>query len=412
MSYDRFVIGEEQTGRIFQIGGLVAWAMVGVETFLQFAHGIDRGLVPKIVAAVPAELAPRAMGLSITLLWVAALLMFLAFGLAFRSTTAAVLPSPRRRLMLLLAAQVVLALALSSDLLYLAAAEIPFVLHGRRALAWFGGQSLLTAVGAFTSEPIALLSGAALLARPVALSLTVLSALAWQGLAFAAGTIAVSESRRRRELAQLIAELVATQQVLAQSARAAERTRIARDLHDAIGHHLAALSVNLELASHLAEPPAAPAIAAAQETARALLAEVRSVVGATRGETDVELRQALVLLASGVELPRVHLALPSGPVVLAQPTAHALFRAVQEAITNAVRHAAARNLWLEVRFEDGGITLTARDDGRGATAIVPGNGLRGMRERIEALGGRLTIEARPGAGLALLAWVPVGGAAP
>ena len=313
---------------------------------------------------------------------------------------------------LLLAVQLLLALAISSDLLYLVAAEIPFVLRGRAALGWFSGQALLTAAAAFSAAEIELLAGAVGLPRPAAVALSVLSAIAWQALAFSAGFIAAAEARRRRELARLNTELVATQQVLAQSARAAERTRIARDLHDTLGHHLAALSVNLELAGRVAEGRATAPVAAARDAARALLAETRGVVSATRAEPAVELKEALALLASGIELPRVHLALPSGPLALAPPAAHALFRAAQEAITNAVRHAAAANLWLEVRVEDGGIALAARDDGRGATALAPGNGLRGMRERLEALGGRLTVEARPGAGVSLLAWVPDRGPTP
>jgi signal transduction histidine kinase len=408
VGYDRPVIGEQRTGEVFQIGGLIAWAMVGVETFLQFAHSIERDLLPQVAAVVPPGEAPRAMAFSVVVVWTVALVLYAGFGVAFRATTASVACTVRARQVALLALQVVLALAVSTDLLFLVAAEIPFVLPGRWAFAWFAGQGALTAVAAFLSDPIELIPGAEGLSRPLAVGVTVLSSLAWQGLAFAAGTLAVVEMRRRRELSRVNAELVATQQVLAQSARAAERARIARELHDSLGHHLAALSVNLELASRVAEGSAAPPISAARESAQTLLGEVRSVVNATRAESEVELRQALVVLASGVDRPRVHLELPSGALALAPPAAHALFRAAQEAITNAVRHAAAGNLWLEVRYEDGGVALAARDDGRGAAVVTAGNGLQGMRERVEALGGRLTVETGLGQGFSLLAWIPGG----
>jgi signal transduction histidine kinase len=408
IGYDRVVAGDERIGEVFQIGGLLAWAMVGVETFLGFAHDIDEQLLPYIASALPPELAPRAIGVSVLVVWVVALALFAAFGVAFRVTTSSVAHAVSVRQAALLAAQVLLALAVSTDLLFLVAAEIPFVLPDRWAFLWFGTQGALTVVAAFLADPIELLPGVEGLARPVAVGVTALSALAWQGLAFAAGIIAVGEMRRRRELSRLNAELLATQHVLAQSARAGERTRIARELHDSLGHHLAALSVNLELASRLAEQPAASSIAAAQESARTLLGEVRSVVSSTRAEADVELKRALVVLASGVEKPRIHLSLPSGPLELPPPVAHALFRAAQEAITNAVRHACAANLRIEVRCEGGGVALSASDDGRGATAVAPGHGLRGMRERIEALGGRTTIETGPGRGFALRAWVPCG----
>lgn len=413
LGYDRSVVTEERIGTVFQVGGLIAWAMVGVDTFLKIARTIDRELVAKMPDTVPPEVLPKVMGGMTAGFWVIALAAFLAFGLAFRATTRRIQPaSPSVGPVALLALQFVLALGISSDLLYIVAAEIPFVLRGRAAIAWFAGQAVVSGALAFSGDEIELLSGAVGLPTPLAVALSVCSAIAWQALAFSAGFIAAAEARRRRELARLNAELLATQQVLAQSARVAERSRIARDLHDTLGHHLAALSVNLELASRLTEPRAAQPIDAAKDTARLLLSEVRNVVSAIRTEGEVELKQALAILASGIERPRVHLALPSGPLVLSAPAAHALFRAAQEAITNTVRHASAANLWIEVQFEDGGVTLSARDDGLGAPSVVQGNGLRGMRERLEALGGTLAVESRPKQGFTLIARIPVRGATP
>jgi signal transduction histidine kinase len=87
--------------------------------------------------------------------------------------------------------------------------------------------------------------------------------------------------------------------------------------------------------------------------------------------------------------------------------AHALLRCAQEVLTNAVRHAGARNVWLELAGGPEGLELRARDDGRGAEAVRSGNGLNGMRERLEALGGRLAVESGPGRGFQVTAWLPI-----
>ena len=84
-----------------------------------------------------------------------------------------------------------------------------------------------------------------------------------------------------------------------------------------------------------------------------------------------------------------------------------VLRCTQEIITNAVRHAGARRLAIRVWREDGAIRLEARDDGQGADGLVPGNGLRGMRERLQHCGGTLDIQTRRGAGFQLRLSVPL-----
>ena len=84
----------------------------------------------------------------------------------------------------------------------------------------------------------------------------------------------------------------------------------------------------------------------------------------------------------------------------------AVFRFAQEAITNAARHARAERLVLSIASDGDRVTVTARDDGRGAIPLREGNGLRGLRERIEALGGTFEVEAPRRGGLALTALLP------
>lgn len=140
---------------------------------------------------------------------------------------------------------------------------------------------------------------------------------------------------------------------------------------------------------------------------RLLLSDVREVVSSLREDRPVDLRRALETLAAGTPEPRVHLSFPENLEIRDPSQANALFRCAQEAITNSVRHARARNLWIELKKEEDGIALRARDDGRGTAAVQAGNGLQGMRERLEEIGGRLEIESWPGQGFALRAWTPV-----
>ena len=86
-----------------------------------------------------------------------------------------------------------------------------------------------------------------------------------------------------------------------------------------------------------------------------------------------------------------------------------MLRCLQEIITNAIRHAAASNLWIELSRTGNGIAIRARDDGRGTRELRPGHGLTGMRERLEQVGGKLEIETQPGKGFRLNAWLPLSG---
>jgi len=224
--------------------------------------------------------------------------------------------------------------------------------------------------------------------------------------AYAASLLALNQLKARDELRRVNSELRATQSLLAENTRIAERVRIARELHDLIGHHLTALSLNLEVASHTAEGKAKEHVVRAGSIARLLLSDVREVVSDMRHEDRVDLREAIRELASGVPEPAIHLEIPD-ELSLADPKrAQILLRCAQEIITNAVRHAQAANLWIRLTADEEGLRLEARDDGRGATELLPGNGLTGMRERIKELGGRLEIMTRPDSGFRINAWMP------
>jgi signal transduction histidine kinase len=146
----------------------------------------------------------------------------------------------------------------------------------------------------------------------------------------------------------------------------------------------------------------------AKGLARALLANVRDVVGALREAERCDLKDALEALAKSVPTPAIHVDVSDG-VRVSPDQAHALMRCAQEAITNAVRHAQASNLWLQVAPHGEGVRLVARDDGaQRPIASTPGSGLLGMRERVEHLGGKLAVQTGGDFGFSVEAWLPSG----
>jgi signal transduction histidine kinase len=220
--------------------------------------------------------------------------------------------------------------------------------------------------------------------------------------------VARQQADSREEQRRLNSELRATRTLLTESSRIAERMRISRELHDLVGHHLTALSLNLEVASHLAHGASHDHVKQAQSVAKLLLADVREVVSQLRDDDSINLTDALNTLIEGVPGIAIHLELPPRFSVDDPRRAQVLLRCTQEIITNTVRHAQARNLWL--RFErtpSNELAMHARDDGRGVTDLKQGNGLLGMRERLAQIGGRLNITTERDHGFALDAWLPL-----
>lgn len=187
--------------------------------------------------------------------------------------------------------------------------------------------------------------------------------------------------------------------------RVEERLRIARDLHDALGHRLTALSLNLEVAAHSVAGDAAAPVETARSITQLLLGEVRDVVSALRSDEPIDLPAALRRLAADIPAPHVHLDVR--PPLAADPErSRLLLRCAQEMITNAVRHAHARNLWLEVAQRDSVLEIRARDDGEGADQLRDGHGLSGMRARLEQAGGTLAVSTARGGGFVVVATLP------
>lgn len=219
---------------------------------------------------------------------------------------------------------------------------------------------------------------------------------------------AVMERRGREALVQANAELEATRTLLSETARQGERLRIARDLHDLIGHHLTALNLDLELASHLTEGRAREAVDQSRSLAKLLLADVREVVRDMREDAGIDLRQALERLLQSTSQLRTEMAIEPTLRFDHPATAETLLRVVQEALTNTLKHASARYFRLQLQPEGRRwLVLMLEDDGRGLQSTPPGYGIRGMQERVASLGGTLTMEDGPAGGCRLLARLPM-----
>ncbi len=202
----------------------------------------------------------------------------------------------------MLVGQLVIAILVYSDLLVLLAAQLPLALPRKAARIWLGVQLLATAAYCATlwRDPgFEVASGPERAAYPVAFALTTLLLLAWQGLAYAIGLIAVTESDARRTAESVTRELLATRPILATAARSAERLRIARELHDTLGHHLTVLTVQLEIAATESGAPVGDSIRRAQQVSRLLLADVREVVHEMRAENSEDLLAAITERAVG-----------------------------------------------------------------------------------------------------------------
>jgi signal transduction histidine kinase len=232
----------------------------------------------------------------------------------------------------------------------------------------------------------------------------------------------IDQSYERR---RLIEQLEATRGELAaaerEGGRLAERQRLARDIHDTLAQGF--VSIVLQLQAAEAELPADAAEARAhleraRRTARDNLAEARRLVWDLRPEalSAAPLGEALGRLAGRVaeETGMVATASVTGtPRPLSADAEVTLLRVTQEALANVTRHANAGRVAVTLSYMDDEAALDVRDDGAGFTPSADGHGpngglgLRGMRERVEALGGRLAVESTPGRGTTIAVTVPV-----
>ncbi len=213
--------------------------------------------------------------------------------------------------------------------------------------------------------------------------------------------------KRRDELMLLNADLIATRSLLAETVRDSERLRLSRELHDVAGHKLTALKLNLSALARQPDLAKHSSIKTCANLADELLAEIRGVVQQMRLHDGMDLHSAIEKMAAPFPRPQLQLAIDESASYVPMPQAEVLLRSVQEALTNAARHSQAQQLWVVLQRDNSQWLLRIRDDGRMASNWQKGNGLQGMTERLENLGGGLRCEYSNTGGMQIEAWLPV-----
>lgn len=213
---------------------------------------------------------------------------------------------------------------------------------------------------------------------------------------FALGTAfaRVSEKQAREELEQVNQQLLATRIILAQSSKQDERLRIARDLHDILGHQLTALNLQLEILQHKVDQELQSSVTETKQLAKQLLESIRAVVRDQRTPLTVDIRQAVEALAT--RLPELTLEIHGDLQLESAQMAEQLLLCIQEGISNALRHGNTHYIHLNLQQDQHCIHISIDDQGVGCSLpIKPGSGLTGMQERLAQFNGRAELISQP-----------------
>lgn len=235
--------------------------------------------------------------------------------------------------------------------------------------------------------------------------------------AYVVGEMAWAGARRRAQLEFQAEELRLSQEQNTRGAIAAERMRIARDLHDVVAHHVSVMGIQAGAARRVLDSDPAlarDALQTVEQTARTAISELRGLLGVLRADADTDLKASPNLddltelfdnaRAAGLKVSHGVYGdvrdVPSGVALSA-------YRVVQEALTNVVKHADAQHVDVRMRYLDSALELEIADDGRGRVATTnSGFGLVGMRERLAVHGGSLEVGPRREAGYLVRASLP------
>lgn len=284
----------------------------------------------------------------------------------------------------------------------LAFAIVLSILHGARVWAWIS-----VGVGWIVTVTAGILLNVNV--HPARIAVTTLGILI---------TFGIAESMRNRR--ENYAEFRRTVAQRRQTEVQAERVRIARELHDVLAHSLSQINVQAGVGLHLMQKQpdkAAEALASIKEVSKTALDEVRSVLGVLRSEAGQDPSAPLVPepdlsrlagLAASVTSQGVEVTLGNTVEDAPKAVQLALYRIVQESLTNVVRHAKAHHARVDIGIEDNHYVVRVADDGSGlADGSNGGRGLLGMRERAELLGGTLEVGTAPQGGVLITARIPV-----
>lgn len=299
-------------------------------------------------------------------------------------------------------------------------AAYALAVHGRRA----GGAELAGTLRAAAPILLAAVALAAAAVSPDADSATGdWGAFTIGALIAASGVLGYAIRTRRDYVAELrdrAARLEAAEGERAARAVVDERLRIARELHDVIGHSISLIAIQSEAAvrSARSSPDAVPAfLAAISAASRQALAEMRGVLAVLRPDADAELSPQPGLeqvgeLVASLRAGGLETRLEAEPMHLPPGIALAVYRIVQESLTNVLKHAGAgAQAGVTIIASGATVRVSVHDDGAGpcGPASSTAHGIVGMRERVAAYGGTLRTGARPGGGFEVVASIPLPG---
>lgn len=281
-------------------------------------------------------------------------------------------------------------------LLVLAAAQLPSL------------QSRGPAIAALTLSNLALFAWLAQAQKGAVAVQVGLAYVSFQLFAAFVTQSAYAAYESRRELLRANRELQATRALVAEGARVQERLRLSRELHDIAGHKLTALKLQLSLGTRTEAPTASGVLARCLTLADELLTDIRAVVSALREQDTIDLKAALIALNPGVASVSVKFNVEPDAVVSDIAKAAALVRCAQEGLTNALRHGGATEVLVNLSRTQQELVLSVEDNGTGlqSTAGPSGNGLRGLRERLEEFRGVVSLSPRAPRGCVLRAVLP------
>lgn len=202
------------------------------------------------------------------------------------------------------------------------------------------------------------------------------------------------ERQARADVEEANSKLIATQSLLNEAVKQSERVRIARNIHDLLGHHLTALTINLQVASRKSEGEVKDNIDQCHQLAKLLLSDVREAVSEIRDKGKLDLEASIHDILRAIPTLNAAVKVHSNVNISDIHIADTIIKCVQESITNTLKHAHGKHMSIELRYlseqneqAQPQLALTIENDGKMPSNISPGNGLKGIKERLSAIQG-------------------------
>lgn len=199
----------------------------------------------------------------------------------------------------------------------------------------------------------------------------------------------VNEKLARAQIEESHRQLLSTQALLKEASKQSERVRIARNIHDLLGHHLTALTINLQVASLKTEGDVKQSIEQCHQLAKLLLSDVREAVSDIRDKSQVDLQAAIYAMAQQVPNLSIDIDFSDNLKIYDIEIADTLMKCIQESITNTLKHSRNHQMSIVMSQDSHMLKLRIQSDGKMPEKLILGNGLKGMRERIEMISGKI-----------------------